>query len=62
MDLAKYAVAAVPVEGRSQRSVASPTRRSKSWIGLHAQIYRKGDDGAMEPKKGARRVKSALRE
>jgi transposase InsO family protein len=51
MDLAKYAVTAVVVEGRSLRSVAASTGRSKSWVGRHVQLYRQGGDEALEPKK-----------
>src|SRR5665213_2399320 len=51
MDLAKYAVTAVVVEGRSLRSVAASTGRSKSWVGRHVQLYREGGDEALEPKK-----------
>jgi transposase len=51
MDLAKYAVTAVVVEGRSLRAVAASTGRSKSWVGRHVQLYRRGGDEALEPKK-----------
>ena len=51
MDLAKYAVTAVVVEGRSLRAVAASTGRSKSWVGRHVQLYRLGGDEALEPKK-----------
>ena len=40
MDLAKYAVTAVLVEGRSVRAVAASTGRSKSWVQRHVQLYR----------------------
>jgi transposase InsO family protein len=51
MDLAKYAVTAVVVEGRSLRAVAASTGRSKSWVARHVQLYREGGDEALEPKK-----------
>jgi transposase InsO family protein len=51
MDLAKYAVTAVVVEGRSLRAVAASTGRSKSWVGRHVQLYREGGDEALAPKK-----------
>ena len=51
MDLAKYAVTAVVVEGRSLRSVAASTGRSKSWVGRHVQLYREGGDEALAPKR-----------
>jgi transposase InsO family protein len=51
MDLAKYAVTAVVVEGRSVRSVAASTGRSKSWVARHVALYREGGDEALEPKK-----------
>src|SRR3984957_20792701 len=51
MDLATYAVTAVVVEGRSVRSVAASTGRSKSWVARHVQLYRDGGEAAREPKK-----------
>ena len=51
MDLAKYAVTAVLVEGRSLRSVAASTGRSKSWVGRHVALYREGGDEALTPLK-----------
>jgi transposase InsO family protein len=51
MDLAKYAVTAVLVEGRSLRSVAASTGRSKSWVGRHVTLYREGGEEALAPKK-----------
>jgi transposase InsO family protein len=51
MDLAKYAVTAVVVEGRSVRSVAASTGRSKSWVARHVQLYREGGEAALAPKK-----------
>src|ERR1022692_2495676 len=50
MDLAKYAVNSVLVEGRSLRSVAASTGRSKSWVGRHVQLYRDGGEEALEPR------------
>jgi transposase InsO family protein len=51
MDLAKYCVNAVLVEGRSLRDVANATGRSKSWVGRHVQLYRDGGDEALVPRK-----------
>ena len=51
MDLAKYAVTAVLVEGRSVRDVAASTGRSKSWVHRHVQLYEAGGEAALEPKK-----------
>jgi transposase len=42
MDLAKYCVNAVLVEGRSVRGVAAATGRSKSWVRLTAKRKRPG--------------------
>jgi transposase InsO family protein len=53
MDLAKYATTAVLVEGRSLRSVAASTGRSKSWVARHVQLYREGGEAALEPKRRA---------
>jgi transposase InsO family protein len=51
MDLAKYAVTAVLVEGRSVRDVAASTGRSKSWVARHVALYRDGGESALTPKK-----------
>jgi transposase InsO family protein len=51
MDLALYAVTAVLVEGRSVRSVAAATGRSKSWVQRHCSLYREGGEAALVPKK-----------
>jgi transposase InsO family protein len=51
MDLAKYAVTAVVVEGRSVRAVAASTGRSKSWVARHVQLYREGGEAALAPRK-----------
>ena len=53
MDLAKYATTAVLVEGRSLRSAAASTGRSKSWVARHVQLYREGGEAALEPKRRA---------
>ena len=50
MDLAKYAVAAVLVEGRSVRDVATSTGRSKSWVHRHVQLFREGGEAALVPR------------
>jgi len=42
MDLARYCVNAVLVEGRSVRAVAAATGRSKSWVQRHVALYRTG--------------------
>ena len=51
MDLAKYCVDAVLVEGRSVRAVATATGRSKSWVQRHVALYREGGDEALVPQK-----------
>ena len=51
MDLAKYCVRAVLVEGRSVRAVARATGTSKSWVHRHVQLYRAGGDEALEPQR-----------
>jgi transposase InsO family protein len=56
MDLAKYCVNAVLVEGRSLRSVAAATGRSKSWVGRHVQLYRDGGDEALVARRRGPRV------
>jgi transposase len=38
VDLAKYCVDAVLVEGRSVRAVALATGRSKSWVQRHVTL------------------------
>ena len=45
MDLAKYCVDAVLVEGRSLRAVAAATGHSKSWVQRHVALYQEGGDG-----------------
>ena len=49
VDLAKYCVNAVLVEGRSVRAVAQATGTSKSWVHRHVQLYRAGGETALEP-------------
>lgn len=49
MDLARYAVQAVLVEGRSLREVAAGTGRSKSWVQRQVARYRQGGDEALVP-------------
>ena len=51
MDLATYAVTAVLLEGRSLRSVAASTGRSKSWVARHVALYKEGGAEALTPKK-----------
>jgi transposase InsO family protein len=51
MDLATYAVTAVLVEGRSVRSVAASTGRSKTWVARHVALYREGGAEALTPKR-----------
>lgn len=55
MDLAKYCVNAVVVEGRSIRQVAAATGMSKSWVHRHVALWRAGGDEALIPlKRGPR--------
>jgi transposase len=51
VDLAKYCVNAVEVEGRSVRAVASATGRSKSWVYRHVALYRFGGEATLIPLK-----------
>jgi transposase InsO family protein len=47
VDLAKYCVNAVLVEGRSMREVAGATGRSKTWVQRHVALYQGGGDEAL---------------
>lgn len=60
MDLAKYCVNAVLVEGRSVRAVAQATGTSKSWVHRHVQLFRRGGDEALEPQRRGPRHPPAL--
>ena len=60
MDLARYCVNAVLVEGRSVRAVAAATGRSKSWVQRHVALYRTGGDEALTPQKRGPRVPANL--
>ena len=60
MDLAKYCVDAVLVEGRSVRAVAAATGRSKSWVQRHVTLYREGGDEALTPRKRGPKVPANL--
>lgn len=60
MDLAKYCVNAVLVEGRSVRAVAAATGRSKSWVHRHVALYRSGGDEALIPLKRGPKVPANL--
>jgi len=60
MDLARYSVNAVLVEGRSVRAVAAATGRSKSWVHRHVVLYRAGGDEALTPHKRGPRVPANL--
>jgi transposase InsO family protein len=60
VDLAKYCVNAVLVEGRSIRSVAVATGRSKSWVHRHVALYRAGGDNALVPGKRGPKVPANL--
>lgn len=51
MDLAKYCVNAVLVEGRSLHEVSKTTGRSKSWVHRHVVLYRDGGEEALVPKR-----------
>ena len=60
MDLAKYCVNAVLVEGRSVRAVAAATGRSKSWVHRHVDLYRTGGEEALAPRKRGPKVPANL--
>ncbi len=60
MDLAKYCVDAVLVEGRSVRAVAAATGRSKSWVQRHVALYRDGGAEALVPHKRGPKVPANL--
>ena len=60
MDLAKYCVDAVLVEGRSMRAVAAATGRSKSWVQRHVALYRAGGEEALAPKRRGPKVPANL--
>jgi hypothetical protein len=56
VDLAKYCVNAVLVEGRSLRAVAAATGRSKSWVQRHVALYQAGGDEALTVRKRGPKV------
>jgi transposase InsO family protein len=56
VDLAKYCVNAVLVEGRSMRAVAAATGRSKTWVQRHVALYREGGEEALVPLKRGPKV------
>lgn len=60
MDLAKYCVDAVLVEGRSVRAVAAATGVSKSWVQRHVALYRAGGEEALVPHKRGPKVPANL--
>jgi transposase len=60
VDLARYCVNAVLVEGRSVRSVAATTGRSKSWVQRHVALYRAGGEEALIPAKRGPKVPANL--
>jgi transposase len=60
MDLAKYCVNAVLVEGRSMRAVAAATGRSKSWVQRHVALFQAGGEEALVPRKRGPRVPANL--
>jgi transposase len=60
MDLARYCVNAVLVEGRSMRAVAAATGRSKSWVQRHVSLYREGGDEALVPLRRGPKVPADL--
>lgn len=60
MDLAKYCVNAVIVEGRSTRQVAAATGMSKSWVHRHVALWRDGGDEALIPKRRGPKVPANL--
>jgi transposase InsO family protein len=53
MDLARYMVEAVVLEGRSYREVARAHGVSKSWVGKLVARYRHGGDEALAPRSRA---------
>ena len=53
MDLARYVVDAVVLEGRSYREVARAHGVSKSWVGKLVGRYRSGGYPAIEPRSRA---------
>lgn len=55
MDLARYVVDAVTLEGRSQRSTAEAVSRSVGWVNKQVALYRQGGYEALVPlKRGAK--------
>jgi transposase InsO family protein len=57
MDLARYVVEAVLLEGRSYRDVARAHGVSKSWVGKIVARFREGGYGAIQPRsRAARRI------
>jgi transposase InsO family protein len=56
MDLARYVVEAVVLEGRSYREVARAHGVSKSWVGKVVGRFREGGYGAIEPRSKAPRT------
>jgi transposase len=56
MDLSKYCVNAVLVEGRSVRSVSAAAGRSKSWVHRHVALYRDGGEEALVPNRRGPKV------
>jgi transposase InsO family protein len=60
VDLAKYCVDAVLVEGRSLRAVAAATGRSKSWVHRHVALYRVGGAEALTPQRRGPKVPANL--
>ncbi|MHB9003054.1 MAG: helix-turn-helix domain-containing protein [Coriobacteriia bacterium] len=53
MDLARYVVEAVLVEGRSYREVAAAHGVSRSWVGKVVSRYREGGYEALTPRSRA---------
>jgi len=60
VDLTKYCVDAVLVEGRSMRAVAAATGRSKSWVQRHVALYRAGGEEALAPQRRGPKVPANL--
>jgi len=60
VELARYAVNAVLVEGRSVRAVAAATGTSKSWVQRHVQLFRAGGEEALVPRRRGPRHPPAL--
>jgi transposase len=61
MDLARYVVDAVVLEGRSYREVARAHGVSKSWVGKLVGRFRAGGYEAIEPRSRAAKTSRTAR-